>query len=240
MQNEATKSTKANDNENKKQADSEETAKEKKVASANIANKKQPDGKPSATVSGKQTKPASKQEKGEEGEPKSQIKVITDKFLKTNQEYNRQSELLAKRITSTKANIERLESQLTKYELQYSQLKQPSIIDEMVKPLVDELLKMMNDEFTSYDLIGPMGLQESVTITFSKEDDGKIANPKCENSRSITFVTKPEEDGIGIRDYSKDTGIYSPGSISYASGMNHPVVMLPDDVDLKWILAWIK
>lgn len=79
-----------------------------------------------------------------------------------------------------------------------------------------------------------------MTISFFEKgttDTDKATGKRC---RSITLVTKPEGGGLGVRDYSRDLKIHQPGTIGYASGLNYPVVKIPDGAKLNWLLDWVK
>jgi hypothetical protein len=63
---------------------------------------------------------------------------------------------------------------------------------------------------------------------------GKLKGVDC---RSITFV--PCEEGLGIRDYSINTHSYPDNSIGGIAGLNHPVVPVPPNKAIAFIVEWL-
>jgi hypothetical protein len=164
---------------------------------------------------------------------------ITSAYLKKKELFDRSHESITKRIDSNRTNLERIQSSLTKAELQLSQLVEPSVKDDLVEPLAKALSKLL-PETEGYDVIGPVGVQQAITISFVEKGasaEERLTGQKC---RSITLVTKMDNGGIGVRDYSKDSGKFKPGSIGYASGLNHPVVEVPSDAGIRFLADLIK
>lgn len=164
---------------------------------------------------------------------------ITSAYLKKKQVFDQQSEALTKRIESSRQNIERIQGGLTKAELQLSQLVEPSVKDDLVEPLAKALAKLLPDT-DGFDVIGPVGVQQAITISFIQKGATEEDRLTGKKARCITLVTKMKDGGIGVRDYSKDTKAYTPGSIGYASGLNHPVIEVPADAGIRFLLDWIK
>lgn len=167
------------------------------------------------------------------------LETLTSRFVRAKQNYDRLHDSLSNRVNSCKSNMARLESQLTKAELQLQQLAEPSVKSELVDPLAKELLKLLPDNFVSYEAIGPMGIQQAVTISFYTKEAREAKTPAAADVKSVTLITKTE-GGLGIRDYSKDLKIHQPGSIGFASGANHPVVNIPETATVRWLSEWIK
>ena len=185
------------------------------------------------------TTPAPKQGAAPSKDAGPRLMDITSAYIKKKDLFDRTHDTLAKRIESSRQNIERIEATMTKAELQLSQLAAPSVKQDLVDPLAKELLKLMPD-CSGVEVMGPLGIQAALTLTFASKqatEEEKLAGTKC---RSITLITKTDGGGIGVRDYSKDTKGYAPGSIGYASGLNHPVVPVPEDATVKWLLDWVK
>ena len=186
-----------------------------------------------------ETKPATPQRPAPMKDAGPKLTDITSAYLKKKELYDRQHETLTKRIESSRSNIERIQATMTKAELQLSQLSAPSVKDDLVEPLAKELLKLLPG-CAGYEVIGPVGVQQAITISFAAKGATDEQRLSGENCRSVTFITKTESGGIGVRDYSKSLDQYKPGSIGYASGLNHPVLPVPEDATVKWLLDWVK
>lgn len=148
----------------------------------------------------------------------------------------KQHEALKTRMTRYQQQIDKLTGEVAKITAKLGTIAIPSFVDVFVKPIAAELHKHFPK--TVVDITGPMGVMEAVTITFSAEDasaDQKMTGLK---SKSITLL--PSKDGIAVRDYSKDTKEYQPGSLGYASGLNHPTITVPANADVKWFVAMVK
>ena len=167
------------------------------------------------------------------------VESLTAAYVKRKENYDRQHEAMTKRLESSKANIERIQSQVTKTELALTQLDSPSVREDLVNPLAAALMKFLPG-FESYEIVGPVGLEQSITVSFFEKGATEEEKVTGKKARSITLVTKAKDGGIGVRDYSKDTKQYTPGSIGYASGLNHPSVLMPADATVKWLVDWVK
>jgi len=164
---------------------------------------------------------------------------ITSAYIKKKEMYDKYHNALAQRIDGARKNIERIEAAIAKTELEMSQLSAPSVKEDLIDPLVEVLVSVLPD-CAGIEVMGPIGIQGTWTITFAPNGAtyaDKLAGKKC---RSITLITKMGNVGIGVRDYTNDTKEYAPGSIGYASGMNHPVVPVPENAAVKWLLDWVK
>ena len=77
----------------------------------------------------------------------------------------------------------------------------------------------------------------ATTLTLSKKGISAAGKMKGENCRCITFV--PTQEGLGIRNYSENTQEYPEGSIGAIAGLNHPVVPVPNDNSIQFIVDWL-
>jgi len=141
----------------------------------------------------------------------------------------------------TKANY--LEIRIAKREAQLSRLKKrlhnnymasPSWIDEIIKPIAEEMIKHFPDR--QYDILGPFGLTCETAIHFYLNGSDNI-----ESCLSITFRPGDLDKGeIKIVDYSKNTMRYRENTLGEINGMNYPSVPIPKDADIQWLVDRIN
>jgi hypothetical protein len=113
--------------------------------------------------------------------------------------------------------------------------KLPPWIGRLVQPLADALTERTG---RTADVLGPFGLCCATSIHLYSDPElkspARFLNGNC---RSITFVPLDLDRGeLGIRDYSRNTGEFRPGTIGEMNGMNHPTIPVPDDADLDWFV----
>jgi len=164
---------------------------------------------------------------------------ITSAYITKKGMYDKYHNALAQRIEGARKNIERIEAAIAKTELEMSQLSAPSVKEDLIDPLVEVLVSVLPD-YAGVEVMGPIGIQGAWTITFAQDGSSYADKLAGKNCRSITLITKMGGVGFGIRDYGTDAKEYAPGTIGYASGMNHPVVPVPENATVNWLLDWVK
>ena len=80
------------------------------------------------------------------------------------------------------------------------------------------------------EVSGPFGLSCVAWITLTYR--GK--------EKSVAFVHLSDKDVLGVRDWSKDSGEFAPGTIGDMNGLNFPTVRIPQDADIQWLRKWVK
>lgn len=114
----------------------------------------------------------------------------------------------------------------------------PSWIDEIIEPIAKELCARFPGYH--YEVLGPYGLGAAVTIRLL-EDGIDHDRVRGENNKGITFEPVGLKEGkLVIRDVSVDTGKFKPGTIGELNGMNHPLVQIPEDAGIDWLLQYVK
>lgn len=137
---------------------------------------------------------------------------------------------------------DRLERQLESRRAALNRLRGPYWRDEVVGKLA-ELLAPHFPEYSTYELMGPFGMQATLSIHFYKEAI-KPGDPWLEdNCISVAFVPgrvfSTTGDGqVDLLDTATDTGQYGQGTMGDVNGMNHPRVPMPDTIEE--LVAWMK
>jgi hypothetical protein len=159
------------------------------------------------------------------------VEKAIHEYTKRLNNYNTERQKIRDKIEQRKAQIKRLERKL-------DQLECPSWIDDILRPIAEAMLK----ELPGYDrfaILGPFGIGADTSIHFYKEgvDDREML--EGDNCLSITFTPDDLADGkLSVKDFTKNTGRFSPGTIGELNRMNYPnKPMVPD---VGWLLNWLK
>ena len=158
------------------------------------------------------------------------MQQFLDNYERAERDHQKQAKDLEWRINRRTKQIERLRGRLLKLG------SGPSWIDEIIKPIAEEMLKQLPGRY--YDILGPFGLGSETAIHFYKEE----ARGELDGCISITFRPNSLEVGdikIVVVDYKVSTGQYSPGSIGEMNGFNHPAVPVPEHDTIAWLLAFM-
>lgn len=141
---------------------------------------------------------------------------------------------IAERIVNARKNISRIQSMITNLEIK-AQTESGQVFQNLVvRPIAEEIRNVFPN--AKVDVFGPFGLSGQATITVAKKNDVQ-GKGRASESRSVTLV--PANDGVSIRDYSESSDQYPPGSPEYLSGWNHPLVAVPSDSALEFIVNWL-
>ena len=137
------------------------------------------------------------------------------------------------RIGKARENIARIQNMIDGLELKTQQESGQAWVNLVVRPISEELQKVFPNATIDINTV----LSGAVTLTVCRKGvnhAGKLKNQEC---RSLTFVQS--EDGIALRDWRSDTGEYPIGSIGAISGLNHPLVNVPKDSPIPFIVDWL-
>ena len=159
------------------------------------------------------------------------ISRILKEYNSMKNEYDENEKHLDKRIEHRKAQLERLENRRRK-------LHFPSWVDNMVKPIAEELIKHFQDR--CYDILGPFGIGARTSIHFYKK--GTDETNQFDECLSITFEPNLFNEGkatLGVVDYNTDTQRYSKGTIGAINGFNHPLMPLPENITVQWLMDFM-
>jgi len=157
-----------------------------------------------------------------------EISKIVSEYVEENLAYQTKDKYLENRIAHREAQLTRL-----KKRLHNNYMNAPSWIDEIIKPIAEEMTKHFPDR--RYEILGPFGLACETAIHFYLNGSDNI-----ETCLSITFRPGNLDKGeIKIVDYSKDTGSYEKNTIGEVNGMNYPSIPIPKDADIQWLINHI-
>lgn len=149
----------------------------------------------------------------------------------------------ARRNREAKATRDEIDSKIARLERKVEQLKKErgkgwaSWINEIIAPIARKLEKHYPDRRA--EILGPFGLCSEVSIHLYKKDIPEA--DELRDCKSITFVRGDLEKGeIRVRDYSRDTGRYKPGTMGELNGMNHPEIEIPAGAGIEWLVEHIE
>jgi hypothetical protein len=116
----------------------------------------------------------------------------------------------------------KLTAQIARLQKRKDKLVYCSWIDEIVKPIVDQLKPFYPDR--DIEILGPFGLCASVSIHLYEKaltEDERTSGIR--NCISVTLIPTDLSTGeIMVRDYSNNTHQYKEDSIGALNGMNYP------------------
>ncbi len=119
----------------------------------------------------------------------------------------------------------KLEKKIERLEKKLENLVYPSWIDEIIKPIAEDIVKTMPDRH--YKILGPFGMSCEVSIHFYIKG-GEYIN----TCKSITFRPDSLEEGqIGIVDYSNNTKNFKEGTIGEVNGGNYKTTPMVDTLE---------
>ena len=140
---------------------------------------------------------------------------------------------ITERIAVARKNIARIEAMIESLTLKSQQESGQTWVIQVVKPLADEIQKVFSNATIDITSVLP----GAVTMTLCKEGVSNIGRLKNIDCKSITLVQ--QEEGVGVRDYTRNTGEYPDGSIGAISGFNHPVVPVSSADPISFLVDWI-
>ena len=142
---------------------------------------------------------------------------------------------IAERIVNARKNIARIQAMISNLEIK-AQTESGQVFQNLVvRPIAEELRNIFPN--AGVNVFGPFGLSGQATITVAKKGVAQPGKVSGAESKSVTLV--PANDGVSIRDYSESSDQHPPGSPEYLSGWNHPLVAVPSDGALEFIVNWL-
>jgi len=145
------------------------------------------------------------------------LKSIKDKYSRKRRLHN-----------SKRDNIEK---ELTLLEEKRKKLGYISWIDELLRPIAEEVIKKYPDR--TYDILGPFGLGSKTAIHLYKKGVKGDNLFKGKNCLSITFEPKDlDKAELEIVDYSKDTKRYAKNTIGEMNGFNYLTIPIKSMKDI--------
>jgi hypothetical protein len=142
---------------------------------------------------------------------------------------------LNERMETARRNISRLQSYITQLQTKAQSEVGQVFLTLICKPIAEEIRSIFPN--AGVDLFGPHGLSGQVIIGISRKGANQSVKIQGADCHMVTLV--PTEDGVGIRDYSKSSNEHLPGSLGFISGLNHPVVSVPKEKTLEFIIEWL-
>ena len=168
------------------------------------------------------------------------IKELLDAYAEKDREWERERQALLDKIVLRNQQVKRLERRLSKLGMG------PYWIDEIIRPLADELVKHLPGRTVA--ILGPFGIGCRTAIHFYR--DGVEGEERCKGTNCISITFEPNDltrfqnsplsgSKLSVVDYSVNTHRYSVGTMGQMNGLNHPVIPVPEDADIEWFLSHV-
>lgn len=128
-----------------------------------------------------------------------------------------------------------LREQIELLENKRKALKYPHLIDYLNKLGRDVVLSKKIKGAVGFEVYGPFGsfgLGNEYSIYF------KSGDRKAKTLGGATFTRYG--DGYGLKDYSKNTGIFPKGSIGEMSGGNFETIEITKEMTIDWFVKFVK
>ena len=152
------------------------------------------------------------------------------------QEADKKKIPVGERLTKAREAISRLQNMIAGLETKGKTECGLVWTNLVIRPLVSELQNIFPTAI--FEIGRPFGLAGAITLTMSRKGVNQIGKLKGMDCKTITFM--PTDDTLSVRDYGQDTGEYPPGSIGYLNGMNHPMIPIPMDKPIQFLLDYLK
>lgn len=144
------------------------------------------------------------------------------------------------KVSVKQAEEERLRNAIEKKTLQIERLKKKeaklgyvSWINEIIKPLAEELRKKLNKKHV--DILGPFGINCQTSIWFYNTEKERAA---CK-VKSITLRPYDLEEGILYVETRKTKNSYEKNTIGEVNGGNIVCDEVPKNASINWFLKYV-
>jgi len=168
------------------------------------------------------------------GTPEFNLSELLEQWKTKHAESDKRKIGIAERISKAKVNIARIQNMIDGLELKGQQESGQAWVNFIVRPIVGEIQKVFPNAAIDMNTV----LSGAVTVTVSKRGIDTLGKMKGLDTKSITFV--PGDDGtVKLRNYEVDSRDYPIGSIGAIAGLNHPLVNVPADNAIQFIVDWL-
>jgi hypothetical protein len=167
-----------------------------------------------------------------EEESKVELADIMAAYIMKRKQHKAKEEKYTALVEKRKKQLEWAEKRAGKH-----YVKSPSWIDELLKPIAEEMEKQMPDRY--YEILGPFGMDAVTAIHFYRKELPEGKKLIDNNCISITFVPFSLEEGkLGLKDYTKNTHTWAEGTIGEMNDMNYPTIPMKETIDE--LMEWLK
>jgi len=132
------------------------------------------------------------------------------------------------KVEGYRARQNKYQRLIDKYKKMDSKLVYPHWMEHYLTPIAEELITHFPG--SQFEVSGPFGMSGETSISIKSKDGVLLA--------FLQFALGDDE--ILLRDYSKDNGRFSRGTIGQLNGGNHPDEPIPDENTIEWFLDKIK
>lgn len=144
------------------------------------------------------------------------------------------NEMYIKRIQSYLSRQDKIRLQIEALKIEMEKMGYPRF-DNIFAPLFKNIQQELQAD--GYQVYGPFGIYNQRTVYWLKDNkknitiDGNVLG-------SLVFVS--DTNGWKLRNEDVDTGQFTEGTIGEMNGMNHPEMNITDEMDMEWLLNYIK
>ncbi|RKJ18086.1 hypothetical protein D7X33_46215 [Butyricicoccus sp. 1XD8-22] len=152
------------------------------------------------------------------------MKEFKKTYIEKQNQYEKEAEAINEKIEKRKEDIRRAERSIQRLNKKFDDLRNPSWIQTLVKPIGEAFAKDFNME---YEIYGPFGIRAQVTIYWRKDIERSITEQPIKALSLIPLNLAEAE--LGYETGRKREGvIYPSGSLGAMNGMDREVLPLPD------------
>jgi hypothetical protein len=145
---------------------------------------------------------------------------------------------LVTRLESLRKGIERMQNAMAQVEAKLASIVAPNSNQALIEPLAKELIALFPGY--TYQVTGPVGMLDAITISLipaGASDEDKVSGKGC---KILTILTKTKDGKLCVRDYSKNSGAFLPGSAGFDSGLQYGTIPVPDDASIEFFSKLVK
>lgn len=166
------------------------------------------------------------------------LAMMSQAYAKKKLAFDKLREGLVKRLDSIKKGMDRMTNTAAQIEAKLTSMVAPDGNKSLIEPLAKSLIALFPG-FT-YQVTGPVGMLDAITISLipaGASEEDKVSGKGC---KILTILTKTKDGKLCIRDYSKNSGAYLPGSAGFDSGLQYGTIPVPDDATVEFFSKLVK
>jgi hypothetical protein len=148
------------------------------------------------------------------------------------QESDKKKVSYAERARKNEQAIERIRALIAQLQLKMAQENSSVWVAQIVRPLAEQVQKAFKEA-----VVEVTQMSGSAMITLSKKNVSPTDKLKGVDAHSIVVV--PHDSGLAVRDFSKSSNEYGPGTPGAMAFLNHPLVPLSPEKVLDQLIEWL-
>ena len=152
------------------------------------------------------------------------MQKFIDKYDSKYKEFERKENYFKLEINKKKKELEKIQNELDNLKEKKKKLNRPSWIDEIIKPLAQEIANKLDKH---YEILGPFGICCRVTLRFG--DKEKLSAK--DDFLKITILPDNLKEGKFSYETGETIDKFKKGTIGQVNGMNRVTKELPKDLN---------